>query len=181
MHRRTKLTTGYVQAASALAADTIATMATARTSPGGGATQHSAAQTSSGGSGGTSSGVMPSGADRPPGGPHPPPSARLVVETKVGVDFLDDGYHWRKYGQKNVKGTHAFSSLSLSLSISFVLLSFSLLSLLSLCRSPWASHTGSAYPRSYYKCTEKDCPVKKQVRTPVHVCRVCRVCRVLRI
>jgi hypothetical protein len=52
---------------------------------------------------------MPSGADRPPGGPHPPPSARLVVETKVGVDFLDDGYHWRKYGQKNVKGTHAFS------------------------------------------------------------------------
>eukprot|EP01088_Endostelium_zonatum_P012063 TRINITY_DN2622_c0_g1_i3.p1 TRINITY_DN2622_c0_g1~~TRINITY_DN2622_c0_g1_i3.p1 ORF type:complete len:126 (-),score=23.96 TRINITY_DN2622_c0_g1_i3:360-737(-) len=50
---------------------------------------------------------------------------RLVVETNASVDFLDDGYHWRKYGQKNVKG--------------------------------------SRYPRSYYKCTEKDCPVKKQV------------------
>ncbi|KAL6042443.1 WRKY Transcription Factor [Balamuthia mandrillaris] len=50
---------------------------------------------------------------------------RLVIETKVGVDYLDDGYHWRKYGQKNVKG--------------------------------------STNPRSYYKCTEKNCPVKKQV------------------
>jgi len=50
---------------------------------------------------------------------------RLVVETSISVDSLDDGYHWRKYGQKNVKG--------------------------------------SPHPRSYYKCTESDCPVKKQV------------------
>lgn len=57
----------------------------------------------------------------------PPPllTPRLVVETKVGVDYLDDGYHWRKYGQKNVKG--------------------------------------SPHPRSYYKCTERGCSVKKQV------------------
>jgi len=50
---------------------------------------------------------------------------RLVVETSAEVDALDDGYNWRKYGQKNVKG--------------------------------------SPNPRSYYKCTEETCPVKKQV------------------
>jgi len=50
---------------------------------------------------------------------------RLSVETSKDVDFMDDGYRWRKYGQKYVKG--------------------------------------SGYPRSYYKCTEKDCAVKKQV------------------
>lgn len=37
----------------------------------------------------------------------------------------DDGYNWRKYGQKHVKG--------------------------------------SEYPRSYYKCTHSNCPVKKIV------------------
>jgi len=59
---------------------------------------------------------------------NPQPSAaspRLVIETNTDVDHLDDGYHWRKYGQKTVKG--------------------------------------SPYPRSYYKCTEKGCSVKKQV------------------
>ncbi|CAI9301594.1 unnamed protein product [Lactuca saligna] len=29
---------------------------------------------------------------------------RLVVETKSDIDILDDGYRWRKYGQKVVKG-----------------------------------------------------------------------------
>eukprot|EP01112_Ceratiomyxa_fruticulosa_P008534 TRINITY_DN2213_c0_g1_i1.p1 TRINITY_DN2213_c0_g1~~TRINITY_DN2213_c0_g1_i1.p1 ORF type:complete len:550 (-),score=130.87 TRINITY_DN2213_c0_g1_i1:124-1773(-) len=57
--------------------------------------------------------------------PQPPTTPRLVIETNVNVDHLDDGFHWRKYGQKTVKG--------------------------------------SPYPRSYYKCTEKGCSVKKQV------------------
>ncbi|XP_019183198.1 PREDICTED: probable WRKY transcription factor 2 isoform X2 [Ipomoea nil] len=43
----------------------------------------------------------------------------------VGAPADDDGYNWRKYGQKQVKG--------------------------------------SEYPRSYYKCTHPNCPVKKKV------------------
>lgn len=46
--------------------------------------------------------------------------------SSVAVDKpVDDGYNWRKYGQKQVKG--------------------------------------SEYPRSYYKCTHPNCPVKKKV------------------
>lgn len=29
---------------------------------------------------------------------------RVVVQTPSDVDILDDGYRWRKYGQKVVKG-----------------------------------------------------------------------------
>jgi hypothetical protein len=59
-----------------------------------------------------------------PATPPFPATPRLVVETTADVDALDDGYNWRKYGQKKVKG---------------------------------------AFERSYYKCTEEDCVVKKQV------------------
>jgi len=40
--------------------------------------------------------------------PIPPPrmirEPRVVVQTTSDVDILDDGYRWRKYGQKVVKG-----------------------------------------------------------------------------
>ncbi|PWA60319.1 WRKY DNA-binding protein 4 [Artemisia annua] len=52
---------------------------------------------------------------------HPP----LVAAGKPA----EDGYNWRKYGQKQVKG--------------------------------------SEYTRSYYKCTHKNCPVKKKVERGV--------------
>jgi len=29
---------------------------------------------------------------------------RVVVQIETDVDILDDGYRWRKYGQKVVKG-----------------------------------------------------------------------------
>ncbi|XP_024539636.1 probable WRKY transcription factor 3 [Selaginella moellendorffii] len=50
---------------------------------------------------------------------------RVVVQTTSEVDILDDGYRWRKYGQKVVKG--------------------------------------NPHPRSYYKCTNLGCPVRKHV------------------
>ncbi|KAL3820949.1 hypothetical protein ACJIZ3_006854 [Penstemon smallii] len=58
----------------------------------------------------------------------PPPVVDEPHED-VGGSPAEDGYNWRKYGQKQVKG--------------------------------------SEYPRSYYKCTHQNCPVKKKVeRSP---------------
>ncbi|KAG6656316.1 hypothetical protein CIPAW_04G014200 [Carya illinoinensis] len=50
---------------------------------------------------------------------------KIIVQTKSEVDLLDDGYRWRKYGQKVVKG--------------------------------------NPHPRSYYKCTNPGCNVRKHV------------------
>lgn len=55
---------------------------------------------------------------------------RVVVQTLSEVDILDDGYRWRKYGQKVVKG--------------------------------------NPNPRSYYKCTNTGCPVRKHVERACH-------------
>ncbi|XP_047306976.1 WRKY transcription factor 1-like [Impatiens glandulifera] len=51
--------------------------------------------------------------------------SRLVVQTRSEVDLVNDGYRWRKYGQKMVKG--------------------------------------SPNPRSYYRCSNVGCPMKKHV------------------
>ncbi|KAE8663917.1 putative glycogen phosphorylase [Hibiscus syriacus] len=50
---------------------------------------------------------------------------RFAFMTKSEVDHLEDGYRWRKYGQKAVKS--------------------------------------SPFPRSYYRCTNNKCTVKKRV------------------
>lgn len=50
---------------------------------------------------------------------------RFAFMTKSEVDHLEDGYRWRKYGQKAVKN--------------------------------------SPFPRSYYRCTNATCNVKKRV------------------
>ncbi|KAL9246587.1 hypothetical protein vseg_020104 [Gypsophila vaccaria] len=51
---------------------------------------------------------------------------RYAFQTRSQVDILDDGYRWRKYGQKAVKN--------------------------------------NKFPRSYYRCTQQGCNVKKQVQ-----------------
>ncbi|CAA6659817.1 unnamed protein product [Spirodela intermedia] len=58
------------------------------------------------------------------------PRAAVVVQTESEVDILDDGYRWRKYGQKVVKG--------------------------------------NPNPRSYYKCTNPGCSVRKHVERAAH-------------
>ncbi|KAL2612476.1 hypothetical protein R1flu_024168 [Riccia fluitans] len=50
---------------------------------------------------------------------------RFAIQTRSTVEIMDDGYRWRKYGQKAVKN--------------------------------------SPYPRSYYRCTNNKCPVRKRV------------------
>ncbi|KAF3338115.1 putative WRKY transcription factor 4 isoform X1 [Carex littledalei] len=56
----------------------------------------------------------------------PQPNNNRVQQASITVDKpADDGYNWRKYGQKMVKG--------------------------------------SEYPRSYYRCTHTNCPVKKKI------------------
>ncbi|CAL9751731.1 unnamed protein product [Musa acuminata subsp. burmannicoides] len=50
---------------------------------------------------------------------------RFCFKTMSEVDVLDDGYKWRKYGQKVVKNTQ--------------------------------------HPRSYYRCTQENCRVKKRI------------------
>ncbi|XP_050204413.1 probable WRKY transcription factor 13 isoform X2 [Mercurialis annua] len=50
---------------------------------------------------------------------------RFCFKTMSDIDVLDDGYKWRKYGQKVVKNT--------------------------------------LHPRSYYRCTQDSCRVKKRV------------------
>lgn len=77
---------------------------------------------------------------------------RVVVQTTSDVDILDDGYRWRKYGQKVVKGNpnpRSASSSSQSSSSS----------------SSSSCSTRSLFPasRSYYKCTSVGCPVRKHV------------------
>ncbi|XP_031092613.1 WRKY transcription factor 1-like isoform X1 [Ipomoea triloba] len=60
--------------------------------------------------------------------PHGEP--RHVVQTMSEVDIVNDGYRWRKYGQKLVKG--------------------------------------NPNPRSYYRCSNAGCPVKKHVERASH-------------
>ncbi|XP_042419632.1 probable WRKY transcription factor 2 [Zingiber officinale] len=55
---------------------------------------------------------------------------RIVIQAITEIDILDDGFRWRKYGQKVVKG--------------------------------------NSNPRSYYKCTNPGCSVRKHIERASH-------------
>lgn len=91
---------------------------------------------------------------------------KIVVQTMSEIDILDDGYRWRKYGQKVVKGNHnprycdilmqhlpanLFSNISRNIFPNRKVL----ILLISICRS-------------YYKCTYLGCPVRKHVERASH-------------
>ncbi|KAG0554585.1 hypothetical protein KC19_12G102400 [Ceratodon purpureus] len=58
-------------------------------------------------------------------GPKRVREPRYAIQTRSDVEIMEDGYKWRKYGQKAVKN--------------------------------------SPHPRSYYRCTNPKCPVRKRV------------------
>lgn len=58
-------------------------------------------------------------------GPKRVREPRYAIQTRSDVEIMEDGYKWRKYGQKAVKN--------------------------------------SPHPRSYYRCTNPKCPVRKKV------------------
>ncbi|XVF31880.1 hypothetical protein REPUB_Repub17cG0032500 [Reevesia pubescens] len=60
----------------------------------------------------------------------PTSESRMVIKTLSEVDIVNDGYRWRKYGQKLVRG--------------------------------------NPNPRSYYRCSNPGCPVKKHVERASH-------------
>ncbi|KAB2613485.1 WRKY transcription factor 1-like [Pyrus ussuriensis x Pyrus communis] len=65
---------------------------------------------------------------------HKGNSLPVVVQTLSEVDIVSDGYRWRKYGQKLVKG--------------------------------------NPNPRSYYRCSNPGCPVRKHVERASHDSKV---------
>ncbi|KAJ6929476.1 WRKY transcription factor [Populus alba x Populus x berolinensis] len=71
---------------------------------------------------------------------------RFCFKTLSDVDVLDDGYKWRKYGQKVVK---EHTSIPVKFAANCI-------------------QTGEKFlrffePRSYYRCTQDNCRVKKRV------------------
>ncbi|GAU29571.1 hypothetical protein TSUD_153210 [Trifolium subterraneum] len=79
---------------------------------------------------------------------------RVVVQTLSEVDILDDGYRWRKYGQKVVRGNPNPS----------IRLMPGKLMLYTSTELALRSDDG----RSYYKCTNAGCPVRKHVERASH-------------
>ncbi|KAK9076535.1 hypothetical protein SSX86_004869 [Deinandra increscens subsp. villosa] len=74
---------------------------------------------------------------------------RFAFMTRTEIDHLDDGYRWRKYGQKAVKNSRFPRVVGMLLRRSREPLTFTKISLL--------SH------ESYYRCTSTSCNVKKRV------------------
>ncbi|RRT57385.1 hypothetical protein B296_00014303 [Ensete ventricosum] len=86
---------------------------------------------------------------------------RFCFQTRSDVDVLDDGYKWRKYGQKVVKNSlhprNHRGCCCIPHEISSFLHAFVHLKFVS---------------RSYYRCTHNNCRVKKRVERLSEDCRM---------
>ncbi|EMS63397.1 putative WRKY transcription factor 4 [Triticum urartu] len=82
----------------------------------------------------------------------PAPAQRIIVQTTSEIDLLDDGYRWRKYGQKVVKGNPHPSFHPGHLDLSHLHTPCVILVV-----------KGRGVGRSYYKCTYQGCDVKKHI------------------
>jgi len=70
-------------------------------------------------------------------------ASEVAVALESADDLLDDGWRWRKYGQKFVRGSRCARARCA-------------------CARRGASRARS-HPRSYYKCTTPNCPMRKHV------------------
>nr|GMD38523.1 WRKY transcription factor 1-like [Ipomoea batatas] len=92
--------------------------------------------------------------------PHGEP--RHVVQTMSEVDIVNDGYRWRKYGQKLVKGnpnprsSHVVDCIKASKKLSMQLHAY------------MPEPLDSNFMWSYYRCSNAGCPVKKHVERASH-------------
>lgn len=90
---------------------------------------------------------------------------RYSIQTRSILDIMEDGYKWRKYGQKAVKNSphprylrYSFTSPSLIGPLTTLLMSRMCVIVSQLMALP-----NSAMCRSYYRCTNPKCPVRKKV------------------
>lgn len=90
-------------------------------------------------------------------GQKPQKEPRFAFETRSEVDHLDDGYRWRKYGQKAVKNSRfpRYYLLPLPLHLHRATLTC--------CNHGLTLLLSALCCRSYYRCTSATCGVKKRV------------------
>ncbi|URE03723.1 WRKY DNA -binding domain [Musa troglodytarum] len=93
---------------------------------------------------------------------------RFCFKTMSEVDVLDDGYKWRKYGQKVVKNTQHPSLHLLLLGLGNANLAYDLhldvnLNQQSIDAVKGIGNITEQKKRSYYRCTQENCRVKKRI------------------
>nr|XP_023870627.1 probable WRKY transcription factor 75 isoform X1 [Quercus suber] len=87
---------------------------------------------------------------------------RYAFQTRSQVDILDDGYRWRKYGQKAVKNNKFPRSRTSSSSSKRIQEGMD-----EMVKGPRHTKCHTKRPgssQSYYRCTHQGCNVKKQVQ-----------------
>ncbi|RWV94032.1 hypothetical protein BHE74_00012408 [Ensete ventricosum] len=95
---------------------------------------------------------------------------RFCFQTRSDVDVLDDGYKWRKYGQKVVKNSlhpRTDDVHAKTVGIIGVVVAFH-----TKYQAFYAFVHLKFVSRSYYRCTHNNCRVKKRVERLSEDCRM---------